>query len=77
REGFIARGIILALVIAGLVLIQRDEQAGAYVFFGGLLFWLANHFFPFFPETRKLKAAVRSFIANIKGTLGIRSISFK
>jgi len=77
REGLIARGIILGLVIGGLVLIQRDGQSGVYIFLCGLLFWLANQFFPLFPETRKLRGVVRSFIGNIKGTLGIRSISFK
>jgi hypothetical protein len=77
KEGLIARIIIISLVVLGFVLIQRNEQAGSYVILAGLLFWLGNHFFPFFPETRKLRTAVNVFLGNLKGTLGIRGINFK
>jgi len=77
KEGLIAKVIIISLVVLGFVLIQRNEQAGPYVILAGLLFWLGNHFFPFFPETRKLRNVVNAFLRNIKSTLGMRGINFK
>jgi hypothetical protein len=76
KEGLNSRIIIFSFLLLGLVSIQSFKY-GAWFILGGLSFWGINHFFPVFPETKKLKKAVDTFAIKIKLTCGINSINYR
>jgi len=76
NEGLYSRVIIFSFILLGFFTIQSFNYS-SWLIILGLLFWGINHYFPFFPETRKLKIGVDDFIAKITSTCGINSISYR
>lgn len=76
KEGLYTRLIIFSLLLIGFVSAQSYNY-GILFIIGGLIFWGINHYFPFFPETKKLKLAVDAFTLKINSTCGINSINYK
>jgi hypothetical protein len=76
KEGLYTRVIILLLIIIGF-LTNQSFNYSSWLIIGGLLFWGINHYFPFFPETKKLKTAVDDFVNKINSTCGINGISYR
>ena len=76
REGMLARIIIIASVIIGFIGAQYVQNAYLLTV-AGLLFWGINHYFPLFPETKKLRNVVGTFLGDLKATCGINNINFK
>jgi hypothetical protein len=75
KEGMYCRIIIFSLIILGFVAIQKYEF-GIWIILSGFLFWGINHYFPFFSETKRLKAAIDNFTDKIKLTCGINTINY-
>jgi hypothetical protein len=76
KEGLYTRLIIFSLLLIGFVSAQSFNY-GSWFIIGGLIFWGINHYFPFFPETKKLKLAVDAFAQKINSTCGINSINYR
>lgn len=76
KEGLWVRIIILSLFITGAILANQNN-IGQYFIITAFAIWALNHFFPFFPETKKLRAAVSDFNSELQNTIGIRSITLR
>lgn len=76
KEGLYSRIIIITFIVLGLLPYQSNNLNKILIIIG-LLFWLINHYFPLFPQTKKLKIAVDNFTNNINSTCGIISINYK
>jgi hypothetical protein len=76
KEGLYTRVVIVSLIILGFVTIQSFNYS-SWLIISGLLFWGINHYFPFFPETKKLKTVVDEFVNKINLTCGINGISYR
>lgn len=76
KEGLYSKVIIITFILLGLISLQSLEYGG-WFFIAGLLFWCINHYFPFFPETKKLKLAIDNFATKINSTCGINSINYR
>ncbi len=76
KEGFYSRLIIFILLLIGFISAQSYNW-GIWFIIGSLMFWGINHYFPFFPETRKLKLAIDSFALKLNSTCGINSINYR
>jgi len=76
KEGLWIRLIIFSLIIIGGILANQND-AGQYFIFAGLGLWAFNHFFPIFPETKKLRTAVKTFNNELGATVGIKRISLQ
>ena len=68
KEGLISKIIIGASVGIGLIF--------PLVLLLGLGFWGFNHFFPVFPETRKLKNALNALIGGLQNQPIVQTLSF-
>jgi hypothetical protein len=76
KEGLYSRIIIIMLLLIGFVSVQSYNW-GIWFIISSLMFWGVNHYFPFFPETRKLKLAIDRLAHNISSTCGINSINYR
>jgi len=76
KEGLWIRLIIFSLIIIGGILANQND-VGQYFIFAGLGLWAFNHFFPIFPETKKLRTAVSTFNKDLGETIGIKRISLQ
>lgn len=76
NEGLYSRITIFTLLMIG-ILITQNYSFGSWFVIGSLIFWSINHYFPFLPETRKLKLAVDSFAMKLESTCGINSINYR
>jgi hypothetical protein len=76
KEGLYSKIIIGTLVILGLLLVGVDSSA-AFLFWAGLGFWGGNHFFPIFPQTRKLRYAVTNLIDQLQHQPPVSTLTFR
>lgn len=76
KEGLWIRVTIILLIITG-VLLTNQNNIGPYLIIGAIALWAFNHFFPIFPETKKLRTAVSDFNSELHNTIGIRSITLR
>jgi len=76
KEGLWIRLIVFSLIIIGGILANKND-VGQYFIFAGLGLWAFNHFFPIFPETKKLRTAVKTFNNELSETIGIKRISLQ
>lgn len=76
KEGLWIRVAIILLIITG-ALLTNQNNIGQYFFIAAIALWAFNHFFPIFPETKKLRIAVSNFNAELQNTIGIRSITLR
>lgn len=76
KEGIWIRASVILLLITGVIL-QNQNSFGQYLFIAAIALWALNHFFPIFPETKKLRSAVSDFNSELQNTIGIRSITLR
>ncbi|MEI7728107.1 MAG: hypothetical protein WCO56_00935 [Verrucomicrobiota bacterium] len=74
KEGLYARIIIGVLVVLGIILTNASPAAAALLLVG-LGFWGFNHFFPVFPETKKLRNALNTLIDGLQNQPTIHSLT--
>ena len=74
KEGLYSKLIIGACVVLGILLASATPYAAILAFIG-VGFWGLNHFFPVFPETRKLKAALCGLVSGLQNQPPVHSLS--
>jgi hypothetical protein len=65
KEGLYSKLIIGVCVVLGILLASATPYAAILAFIG-VGFWGLNHFFPVFPETRKLKEALCALVGGLQ-----------
>ena len=75
-EGMIIRLIVLGLMLTGAIVISVDNMTSSIFMISGILFWVTNHFFPVFSNTRHLKKLVNGFLKSLELTLGRTSLNY-
>jgi len=65
KEGLYSKLIIGVCVVLGILLASATPYAAILAFIG-VGFWGLNHFFPVFPETKKLKEALCALVGGLQ-----------
>lgn len=76
REGMIVRFIVLGLMVTSAFIMSVDKMASSIFMISGILFWVTNHFFPVFSNTRQLRKLVNGFLKSVELTLGRTSLNY-
>ncbi len=74
KEGLYSKLIIGACVVLGILLASATPYAAILAFIG-VGFWGLNHFFPVFPETRKLKEALCGLVSSLQNQPPVHTLS--
>ena len=74
KEGLYTKIIIGVLVVLGLILANVNSSA-AMLIWVGIGFWAINHFFPVFPQTRKLKNAINALVGGLQGQPPVHTLT--
>jgi len=72
-EGIYTRIIIGVLVVLGIAL-ANINPSGTWIFLAGIGFWGINHFFPFFPQSRKLRNAINSLVEALQNQSTVQNL---
>jgi len=77
KEGLIIRIVVLGLMLTSAAVISLNEMVSSIFVISGLLFWVTNHFYPVFSNTRQLKKVVNEFLNSLELTVGRTSLNYQ
>ena len=73
KEGLYSKIFIGSCIVLGLILANKNSSAVILLLLG-IGFWAVNHFFPLFPETRKLKNALKNLVNGLQNQPPIQNL---
>ena len=77
KEGLIIKIVVILLLIFGAMLFKSDESVAAVLLMSGLLFWITNHVYPLFINTRQLRKIVNEFLKCLELTVGKETLNYQ